>query len=85
MEGFAEAADIGVVEGGIDLVEHTEGAGFDHIDPEEQGHGGHGALSPGEEGHAFQAGTGGAGDNFEQKPFRNVLIKSFILRVPAVT
>ena len=35
-EHFHEAADIGVVEGGIDLVEDTEGAGLDQEDGEEQ-------------------------------------------------
>ena len=65
VQGLTEATDIGVVECGIDLVEHTERAGLDHINREEQSDCGHGALTTGEQCDALQACARGSGNDLD--------------------
>ena len=60
-----EAADVGFVEGGIEFVEHTERAGLDHVDGEEQGDGGHGAFAAGEQGDGLEFFARGFGDDVD--------------------
>ena len=42
-----------------------KGLGFDHVDGEEEGDGGHGLLAAGEEGDGLEAFSGGLGDDFD--------------------
>lgn len=65
LEGLDEASDIGVVEGGIELIEEGEWARFDHIDGEEESDGGHGAFATGEEGDVLEAFSWGSGDDID--------------------
>jgi len=65
VEDFEEALDVGFVKGGVELVEHAEGAGLDHVDGEEEGDGSHGALTTGEEGDALELFPGRFGDDFD--------------------
>ena len=65
VEHFEEAADVGFVEGSIELVQNAEGAGLDLVDGEEQGHGGHGAFATGEKADALELFAGRLGDDFD--------------------
>ena len=65
IEHFEEAADVGFVEGGVEFVEDTERTGFDHVDGEEEGDGGHGAFAAGEEGDAGGFFAWGFGDDLD--------------------
>ena len=47
LELFYEASDIGVVESGVEFVEHGEWGGLDEEDREEQRDGGHRSLTTG--------------------------------------
>ncbi len=47
VEHLDEAVDVRLVERGVELVEHAERAGLDHVDREQQRDGGHRALATG--------------------------------------
>ena len=49
-----EAADIGLIQGGIELIQYAERRGAYLVDGEKQRHGGHGLLPAGEEGYRFE-------------------------------
>ena len=58
-----EPVDVGVVESGVDFVEHAEGAGTRAEDRQEEGDTRHRLLAPGEQGDAARLFAGGAGDD----------------------
>ena len=57
--------DVGVVEGGVDLVEDEEGRGLVAVDGEEEGEGGHCFFAAGEVLHVAEALEGGHGVVFD--------------------
>lgn len=65
LEGVHEAADVRVVEGGVELVEHAERRGLDHEDREEERDGRHRALAAGEERDALRTLARGARDDVD--------------------
>ena len=65
VQHLEEAGDVRFVEGGVELVQHAEGAGFDHVDGEEQGDCGHAALATGKEGDGGEFFAGRFGDDFD--------------------
>ena len=60
-----ETVDVGVVESGVDFVEHAEGAGTRTEDRQEEGDARHRLLTPGEQGDASRLFAGGAGDDLD--------------------
>jgi hypothetical protein len=54
-----EAADVRVVERGVELVEHAQRRGLHHVDGEKQGHGGHRLLAARKQRDAAELGAGG--------------------------
>ncbi len=44
-----EAADVGLIQRSVQLIQHAEGAGLHHVDGKEQGHRRHAALTTGEQ------------------------------------
>ena len=63
-DDFRETADIGVVQGGVEFVEHAQGRGFHHVDSEKQGHGCHGPLTTRKEGDTPKLSARRLGDDF---------------------
>ncbi len=54
IEHFDKAVDVRFVERGVEFVEHAEGAGLDHVDREQEGDGGHRALTTREKGDGLE-------------------------------
>ena len=65
VQHFDEAVDVGFVERGVEFVEHAERAGFDHIDREQQGDGGHRAFAAGKQGDGLEFFAGRFGGDFD--------------------
>ena len=65
-----EAVDVGLVQRGVQLVQHAERAGLDLVNREQQRHGGHGLLAAGQQRDGLQLFARRAGDDvnaaFEQ-------------------
>ena len=45
VQGFTEAPDVGIIQRGVDFIEHTKRTGLHEIDRKEKGDRGHGALA----------------------------------------
>ena len=81
MQGLTEAANIRIVEGGVDLVEHAKWTGLDHVNGEEQRDGSHGALTTREKCHAFKAGAWRSCDYFNTRLQRIVGVDELEVRL----
>ena len=60
-----EAADVGVVERGIDLIEDAKRAGLDLVDGKEQGDGRQRPLAARQQANVLQALAAGTGDDVD--------------------